>query len=267
VDNDYLFTGRRLDSDTGDYYYRARYYNPEFGQFGATDRYAPDEMTYGYAGGNPVMYSDPWGLAVDYNVGPCEIVIFHGHTYETSDHQYAVGEGGWGKIRINNCGGATVMGCNGINEMDNLRNVNNLPDMPNMGAPDYYIGYVGDDSISDEARQQELRTYIDQLDRIIDDSSQSTNPFTILNVIRRREDRRNAQKRLEQFALATFNRMKRRAKQYARTLCRKSGCGCQSVKIFLRSMQNTHKPSTLGGTDIPDGQVAELHCDRICATQ
>jgi RHS repeat-associated protein len=61
VDNDYLFTGRSLDSDTGDYYYRARYYNSEFGQFGATDRYAPDEATYGYAGGNPVMMVDPWG--------------------------------------------------------------------------------------------------------------------------------------------------------------------------------------------------------------
>jgi RHS repeat-associated protein len=62
VDNDYLFTGRRLDADTGDYYYRARYYNSEFGQFGAVDRYAPDEMTYGYAGGNPVMMVDPLGL-------------------------------------------------------------------------------------------------------------------------------------------------------------------------------------------------------------
>jgi RHS repeat-associated protein len=32
-DNPYMFTGRRLDSETGLYYYRARYYRPEIGRF------------------------------------------------------------------------------------------------------------------------------------------------------------------------------------------------------------------------------------------
>ena len=53
-----MFTGRRFNSDTGDYYYRARYYNSSFGRFGAVDRYVPDEMTFGYVGGNPVMGRD-----------------------------------------------------------------------------------------------------------------------------------------------------------------------------------------------------------------
>lgn len=33
VGNPYLFTGRRLDSETGLYYYRARYYEPAMGRF------------------------------------------------------------------------------------------------------------------------------------------------------------------------------------------------------------------------------------------
>ena len=63
ADNSYLYTGRRLEADTGDYYYRARYYLPQQGIFGAVDRYVPDEMTFAYAGGNPVMMVDPSGTA------------------------------------------------------------------------------------------------------------------------------------------------------------------------------------------------------------
>jgi RHS repeat-associated protein len=33
VANPYMFTGRRLDNETGNYYYRARYYKPEIGRF------------------------------------------------------------------------------------------------------------------------------------------------------------------------------------------------------------------------------------------
>jgi len=33
VGNSYMFTGRRYDNETGLYYYRARYYNPDIGRF------------------------------------------------------------------------------------------------------------------------------------------------------------------------------------------------------------------------------------------
>ena len=35
--NPFYFTGRRLDDETGNYYYRNRYYNPEIGRFLQTD--------------------------------------------------------------------------------------------------------------------------------------------------------------------------------------------------------------------------------------
>jgi hypothetical protein len=38
---------------------------PDLGMFGAMDRYAPGEMTYGYVNGNPVMGRDPLGTAPD----------------------------------------------------------------------------------------------------------------------------------------------------------------------------------------------------------
>ncbi len=37
VGNPYMFTGRRYDSETGLYYYRARYYKPSIGRFTSRD--------------------------------------------------------------------------------------------------------------------------------------------------------------------------------------------------------------------------------------
>ena len=62
--NPYFFTGRRLDNETGLYYYRARYYNPNIGRFMQTDPigYADGINWYAYCGNNPVMFFDPMGL-------------------------------------------------------------------------------------------------------------------------------------------------------------------------------------------------------------
>jgi len=65
VPNSFQFTAREFDSETGLYYYRARYYDPTVGRFlsedpigfggGQTDLYA-------YLGNEPVDYTDPLGL-------------------------------------------------------------------------------------------------------------------------------------------------------------------------------------------------------------
>jgi RHS repeat-associated protein len=53
------------DSETGLYYYRARYYDPAAGRFLSEDRirFVAGVNFYGYVGGNPLRYRDPRGLS------------------------------------------------------------------------------------------------------------------------------------------------------------------------------------------------------------
>jgi|GEM_PF-5189392 len=60
----YGFTGREYETNTGLYYYRARYYNPAIGRFLQPDPigYYDSLNLYQYCGNNPVNWIDPWGL-------------------------------------------------------------------------------------------------------------------------------------------------------------------------------------------------------------
>ncbi|MCP4038369.1 MAG: hypothetical protein GY733_15625 [bacterium] len=64
-DNPFLFQARRLDS-TGLYYFRDRYFDPYSGRFLERDE-KRDPLNYGslfaFAGNNPSVYRDPWGLS------------------------------------------------------------------------------------------------------------------------------------------------------------------------------------------------------------
>ena len=65
VGNSYLFTGRRLDSETGLYYYRMRYMNSVQGRFISRDPLSYSDSssnTYAYVVNSPANLSDPWGL-------------------------------------------------------------------------------------------------------------------------------------------------------------------------------------------------------------
>jgi len=59
----YLYTGQRLDPETGLYYYRARCYSPSLGRFCQTDPvgYSDDVNGYAYVGNDPTDRSDPTG--------------------------------------------------------------------------------------------------------------------------------------------------------------------------------------------------------------
>ena len=87
VGNPYMFTGRRYDSETGNYYYRARYYEPYIGRFMSSDPLGttPDDKNigfeptmqyedgmnlYAYVGNNPVNMKDPQGLALAWSPTP-----------------------------------------------------------------------------------------------------------------------------------------------------------------------------------------------------
>ena len=65
--NPFRFTGREWDAESGLYYYRARYYDPQLGRF-----ISPDPLTrggggnrYAYVENNPIGWSDALGLFKD----------------------------------------------------------------------------------------------------------------------------------------------------------------------------------------------------------
>lgn len=62
VANRILYTGQQYDQETGQYYLRARYYNPVVRRFLQEDTYCGDGLNlYAYCANNPVVYYDPSG--------------------------------------------------------------------------------------------------------------------------------------------------------------------------------------------------------------
>lgn len=64
IGNDYLFTGRQYDGESGNYYYRARMYSPRLGRFLQMDPlgYVDGMNLYMYVRNNPALYTDPSGM-------------------------------------------------------------------------------------------------------------------------------------------------------------------------------------------------------------
>ena len=63
--NSFRYTGREFDTETGLYYYRARYYDPVSGRFLSEDPLAFDASLnfYSYVSNSPTSFNDPFGLA------------------------------------------------------------------------------------------------------------------------------------------------------------------------------------------------------------
>ena len=62
VENRFGFAGEILDAVTGQYYLRARFYNPVIARFLSEDTYYGDGLNlYAYCHNNPVGYVDPSG--------------------------------------------------------------------------------------------------------------------------------------------------------------------------------------------------------------
>ena len=71
VRNPYVFTGRRLDPETGLMQYRHRYYSTGLGRFASRDplSYADSLNLFGYAGGRTTAGRDPSGMSTVVEIG------------------------------------------------------------------------------------------------------------------------------------------------------------------------------------------------------
>jgi RHS repeat-associated protein len=65
VTNSFRYTGREFDTETGLYYYRARYYDPEMGRFLSEDpiRFGAGHDFYRYVYNDPIGLTDAMGLS------------------------------------------------------------------------------------------------------------------------------------------------------------------------------------------------------------
>ena len=73
VENSYTYTAREWDTETGLYFYRARYYDPTIGRFINADPIGfsgGDVNFYVYVQNNSVIWVDPSGLDVTVNLYP-----------------------------------------------------------------------------------------------------------------------------------------------------------------------------------------------------
>ena len=89
--------GRRFDTDTGLYYYRARYYNPYIGRFLQADPigYGDGMNMYAYCGNNATNLTDSSGMKAEpgfsfFKAGGCLVFTAYG-----TSHSFKDGINGW----------------------------------------------------------------------------------------------------------------------------------------------------------------------------
>ena len=94
VPNRLLYGGQQYDPEVGQYYLRARYYNPVVGRFTQEDPYRGDGLNlYAYCANNPVTYSDPSGYACSFNAQAEENAVRENATLQADEQGGLQGSG------------------------------------------------------------------------------------------------------------------------------------------------------------------------------
>jgi RHS repeat-associated protein len=102
LEQPYTYTGREFDSESGLYYYRARYYDPTTGKFLQKDPigFRGGLNVYNYVDANPAALIDPYGLAGLWREGsspgepgPHQSLGFGDPNGKNSNYSFGVKEG------------------------------------------------------------------------------------------------------------------------------------------------------------------------------
>ena len=101
--NSYGYTGRRLDSDTGLWYFRARYFDEELGRFIARDPlvYVDGTNLFQYCISNPLNFVDPQGTVAHKLYSHARFERLHDHVF--SSKWYYSGDT-WVNTTVNSVG-------------------------------------------------------------------------------------------------------------------------------------------------------------------
>ena len=92
----YLFNGKELDTDTGLYYYGARYYDPRVSLWLNVDLLAEKTMTpYAYTNNNPINLIDPTGMESETATKPSPVEMAAMAAYVYGDLDSSSLQGGW----------------------------------------------------------------------------------------------------------------------------------------------------------------------------
>ena len=78
IDQEFSYTGQRLEDETGLYYYKNRYYSPDQGRFISRDPIGYDSGSLGlyeYAQSKPIDFADPFGLIIPGDPDPTDEII------------------------------------------------------------------------------------------------------------------------------------------------------------------------------------------------
>ncbi|MFZ5643768.1 MAG: RHS repeat-associated core domain-containing protein [Bacillota bacterium] len=113
LDNPFRYAGEYLDQETGFYYLRARYYDPEIQRFISEDSYAKSpgwgQHVYAYCGYDPVNLVDPSGHDPNYN--GWAVLAQQQAAYDAKNNDAAKRNGsnynGWALLGTNNQGSSS----------------------------------------------------------------------------------------------------------------------------------------------------------------
>ena len=169
IGNPYGFTGRRLDAETGLWYYRNRMYSPVLGRFLQRDPagYVDGMNLYAYVQNNPIKYLDPEGLMVRWASDTIiEPVIGSVSDVLQQNSDTAIAEAGW------------YFGNSGLQASDSMLDTSEVNDLlwsGTIAVSNLSAGFGDTISLGGTSRIREQWTYAFDLNASVDTSSISYN--------------------------------------------------------------------------------------------